>query len=116
VSDDSVIDPVTGKPRLMREMCATCVFRPGNPMHLRPGRLKQLIQSNTGPEAHGLICHKTLSYSENPHFGAAFCYGFFEKYGDLANFIRICKRLGGFTLVDPPGKDSNAQQEQQDEH
>lgn len=112
--NDSVIDPVTHKPRLMSEMCTTCVFRPGNLMHLRPGRLKQLIQQNTGPEAQGLHCHQTLEYGGHPGFGRAFCRGFYDQFGHLANYIRICERLGGFTEVDPPGEDNgNAQHEQQ---
>jgi hypothetical protein len=104
MSDESVIDPVTHKPRLLSKQCATCILRPGNPMHLRPGRLKDLIESNTGPEAHGLICHDTLSYSKNPDFGPAFCRGFYDQFGHLANYIRICERLGGFTEVNPPNE------------
>ena len=102
MSRDSVIDQVTGKPRLMREMCATCVFRAGNPMKLRPGRLEELIKANIGPQAQGLHCHETLPYGQHPKFGLAFCQGFYKAAGHLANFIRICERLGGFTLVDPP--------------
>jgi hypothetical protein len=104
MSDESVIDPVTHKPRLLKEQCKTCVGRPGNLMKLRPGRLQQLIRENTGPDAHGLVCHETLSYSQNPHFGPAYCHWFFETYGDLANLIRIYKRLGNFTKIDPPGE------------
>lgn len=103
--NDSVIDPVTHKPRLMSEMCTTCVFRPDNPMHLRPGRLKLLIQQNTGSDAQGLHCHETLSYGAHPGFGLALCRGFYDGFGHLANLIRIFERLGGFTEVDPPGEE-----------
>lgn len=99
---ESVIDPVTRLPRLLNDQCASCVFRPGNLMHLRPGRLKLLIAENTGPTAHGLVCHETLSYGGHPGFTPAFCRGFYTKYGHLANYIRICERLGGFTEIDPP--------------
>jgi hypothetical protein len=105
VSGNSVIDPVTGKPRLLSEMCTTCVFRPGNLMKLRPGRLEELIRENTGPDAQGLHCHQTLEYGGNPDFGLAFCRGFYDGFRDLVNFFRICKRLGGFTEVNPPGED-----------
>src|SRR6185437_6758472 len=67
---ESLIDPATGKPRLLAEMCSTCVFRPGNLMRLRPGRLKDLIRQNTGPEAQGLHCHQT-TYGQNPETGLA---------------------------------------------
>lgn len=76
-------------------------------MHLKPGRLKLLIEQNTGPNAHGLVCHETLEYSANPDFGRAFCRGFYEQFGHLTNYIRICERLGGFTEVDPPGQDGD---------
>lgn len=108
MSDEPVIDPVTHKPRLMSEQCTTCVFRPGNLMHLSPGRLKELIGSNTGPEALGLVCHQTLSYGAHPETGAAFCRGFYDSYGHLANYIRIMERLGGFTEVDPPAPEGEA--------
>lgn len=102
MSSDSVIDPVTGKPRLLSEKCSTCVFRPGNLMNLRPGLLEELIKQNTGPNAQGLHCHQTLKYGAHPRFGLAFCRGFYDGFRDLVNFFRICKRLGGFTEVDPP--------------
>jgi hypothetical protein len=98
----NTLDRKTGKPRLMGDMCATCVFRPGNPMDLRPGRLRQLIHENTGPDAHGLVCHETLSYGQHPELGHAFCRGFFDRFGHLSNYLRICMRFGGFTEVRPP--------------
>lgn len=103
---DSLIDPVTRKPRLLAEKCSDCVFRPGNLMHLRPGRLKELIRQNTGPQAQGLHCHQT-TYGQNPDTGLSLCRGFYDGYGHLANFIRVCERIGGFTEVPPPDKDKD---------
>lgn len=34
---DSVLDRKTCQLRVLREQCSTCVGRPGNLMHLRPG-------------------------------------------------------------------------------
>jgi len=87
--DESILDPVTGRPRLCAWKCSTCVFRPGNLMYLRPGRLADLIEQNTGGDALGLICHKTLSYGDNPDPGGALCRGFYDGYGPLANGIRM---------------------------
>jgi hypothetical protein len=101
-----VIDPVTGKPRLLAEQCRTCVGRPGNLMDLRPGRLKNLIAGNTGPDALGLICHETYEFDDDDQPTGdeqAFCRWFWENYRHLANYQRICERLGGFTEVPPPG-------------
>jgi hypothetical protein len=97
-----LLDPATGRPRLMSEQCSTCVGRPGNLMHLSPGRLKTLIASNCGDARMGLICHQTLPYGDHPGFGAALCRWFYDNYGHLANGIRVLGRLGGFTEVDPP--------------
>ena len=73
-------------------------------MHLEPERIEELIESNIGPSAHGLVCHDTLSYGAHPRFGAAFCRIFYKQFGHLANYIRICERLSGFTEVDPPSQ------------
>lgn len=113
----NIIDPVTKKPRVMREMCRTCVGHPGNKADLRPGRLKQLVRENSGPDATGLICHSSIEYDEdddgNPVVRGenALCRWFLDTFGLQANFIRICYRLGAakgedfpFTEVDPPDK------------
>jgi hypothetical protein len=100
VSEHDVIDPATGKPRLLTDKCTTCVFRPGNLMHLPPGRLQDLIDHNREAGA-GLTCHQTLSYSGT---GAerAFCHGFHDAYPDTQVFQIAERLLGGFTPVDPP--------------
>lgn len=102
---DSVLDRETAKMRVLSEQCSTCVGRPGNLMHLREGRLKLLIEDNTGPNALGLICHQTLRYGDHPDFGGAICRWFYDHYGDLANGIRVLQRLIGIIEVDPPEED-----------
>ena len=97
----------SGKPRLLSEQCTTCIFRPGNPMHLRPGRLKSMVMESLQPHTQPIVCHETLSYGQHPDYGEAFCRGFFDRYGPMNNYIRICERLGGFTDVDPPGEEKS---------
>lgn len=100
MSEHDVIDPTTGKPRLLTDQCTTCVFRPGNLMHLPPGRLKELVDHNRRVGA-GLTCHQTLSYAET---GAdrAFCRGFYDAYPDTRIFQISERLMGGFTPVAPP--------------
>jgi hypothetical protein len=43
----SVGDPVLRKTRLLSRQCTTCIFR-GNPMHLAPGRLRELVAQARG--------------------------------------------------------------------
>ena len=96
----SVGDPDTWKTRLCREMCTTCVFRPGNPMRLGPGRLKTLIDEALAAERF-IICHATLPYAtDDPAVRPAVCRGFYDRYGTLA--LRLIVLMFGFTEVDPP--------------
>jgi hypothetical protein len=101
----SILDPGTGRARLLTRQCSTCVGRPGNLMHLREGKLKELVAGNTGDHHLGLICHQTLPYGDHPDFGPAYCRWFYDHYGDLANGIRVFRRLLGFTEIDPPEED-----------
>ena len=93
---------VGGKPRLLASQCATCIFRPGNPMHLRDGRLREMVTGALQQGSQGIICHDTLSYGAHPDFGGALCRGFYDAYGPQSNFIRVMERLGGFAEVDAP--------------
>jgi hypothetical protein len=99
---ETCFDPETHKPRLLSRQCETCIFRPGNPMHLRPGRVKQMVSEALREGCQGIICHDTVSYGEHPDFGGALCRGFYDAFGYRNNFVRIMERLGGFTEVDPP--------------
>lgn len=105
-----VLDKETGKPRMLREQCATCVGRPGNLMRLKEGRLKELVRRNSGPHSLGLVCHETIDYEqgEAPDYGGdqAFCRWFYETYG--SNFQRVSERLGGFAEVPPPRQGEEA--------
>jgi len=95
-----------GKPRVLSRQCSTCIGRPGNPMQLRPGRVKDMVEG--GVNGGGIICHQTLSYGDHPEFGGAACRWFYDHYGHLCNLYRIYGRLGGFTEVDPPGDEEEA--------
>jgi hypothetical protein len=92
-------DPSSHRLRILNAKCETCVFKPGNPMHLRPGKLRALIAANLAADA-PLVCHSTLPYGKNPDFGPAVCHGWDESYD--TNGVLIMKRLGGVDLIDPP--------------
>jgi hypothetical protein len=100
-----LFDPATGRPRLLSGQCSDCVGRPGNLMHLDPGRLKELVEGNTGDGRLGLICHQTLPWGARGERIAAYCRWFYDHYGHLAGGIRIFERIGGFTEVPPPDRD-----------
>jgi hypothetical protein len=93
-------DPVTGLCRVLSEMCSTCVFRPGNPMHLEPGRLAEIVKANRDRETL-LTCHQTLPYGDHPDFGPASCFGFWERFGKDLLAGRLARMIG-IQRVKPP--------------
>lgn len=56
---DPVADPETRTVRICADRCTTCIFRPGNLMHLAPGRLARLLAQAIAQEGH-IVCHDTL--------------------------------------------------------
>jgi hypothetical protein len=99
---ETCFDHKTNRPRLLSAQCETCIFRSGNRMQLRAGRLRQMVSDALQQGSQGVICHDTLSYGAHPDFGGAMCRGFYDAYGPQNNFVRVMERLGGFTEVDPP--------------
>ncbi|WP_233513752.1 hypothetical protein [Micromonospora craterilacus] len=99
----NVGDPELGKTRLLAYECATCIFKPGNPMHLEPGRLKQMVTTARG-DAGYIICHSTLPYAGSP-VPTAVCRGFFDRYRTWQ--LQVMERLWGFVEVEPPGQDAD---------
>lgn len=97
-----------GKVHVMSEQCSTCVFRPGNLMHLSPGRLKGMaehVQETGVPFA----CHQTLSYASaeyQAHYdGEALCAGAVENYGDQSVVMRMAHAHNVIEHVEPhPGQ------------
>lgn len=85
--------------RVLSERCATCVFRPGNLMHLRPGRLRDLVDRNLAAGAL-LTCHDTLSHGDHPDAGEAACRGFWDRYAPATNLFRVMERV--FALTGQP--------------
>jgi hypothetical protein len=99
----SVGDPILGKSRLLREQCATCIFRPGNLMRLSDGRLHELVADTRTRESF-IVCHDTLPSYLHPDTPPAICRGFFDRYSTQA--LQIIERVFGFVEVDPPGRTS----------
>lgn len=79
-----------GKVHVMRRMCPTCVFRPGNKMHLEEGRVEEMVAEATAEDS-AIICHSTLD-SDN-----AVCRGFFDRHSTPT--LQIADRLGAIAEV-----------------
>jgi hypothetical protein len=97
--DLSVGDPVARKTRLLSQQCDTCIFGPGNPMHLGRGRLAAMV-AEARTTAGYIICHDTLPYGQYPDTRPAICRGFYDRY--TTPTLQIMARLWGFVEVDPP--------------
>lgn len=97
------------RPRLLTEKCETCIFRPGNPMRLNAGRVREMV--NAAVQSGGsIICHSTIEFRDDDEGGSsrpyrddeAMCRGFYDAAGPRSNFVRVMERLGGFEEVPPP--------------
>jgi hypothetical protein len=74
-STGDIVDPATGLPRLLSRKCATCIYRPGNPMHLQPGRRDQM-QATAVERGSWIVCHSTLPAAGQPDAGI--CRGYYD--------------------------------------
>lgn len=84
---------------LFSEKCGTCVFWPGNLMHLRPGRLADLIAANRHAGT-ALVCHLT-THGQRPDLGEVLCRGYYDAYGDDTAVIQILRRMCAAEGVEP---------------
>ena len=75
-------------------MCSTCIFRPGNLMRLKSGRVRQMVDEAKAEES-AIICHHTLD-GDN-----AVCRGFYDRYPTQP--LQIAERLDLIVEVAPEG-------------
>lgn len=97
-------------PAVAADLCRTCVFHPGNPLQLRPGRLAEVLDHNRDAGTM-LVCHVT-TYGQRPDLGEVLCRGYWNTHGAGAGVVQVWHRLGGhFRAVDvdePPGAPTGA--------
>ena len=86
-----------GKVHVMEAKCPTCIYRPGNLMHLEPGR-KDTMQADAIRDQGVIPCHQTI-HGNRKH--ESVCRGFFDvaKHEGL---LGLAERMGviEFTPVD----------------
>jgi hypothetical protein len=68
---------------LLSERCATCILRPGDPMHLGAERTAAFIRHALDAGSY-VVCYETLTYGDFPDYGPAICRGFFDAYRNAA--------------------------------
>lgn len=88
--------------RVLTEQCETCIFRPGNLMHLNPGRLADMVADVKATEGY-VTCHTTLDL---PLRQRAICRGSFDRI--KTRIIQMAERLDFIEWVDPDGPEATA--------
>lgn len=85
-----------GRVHVLSDLCATCIFRPGNLMQLKSGRVREMVDAATRRES-TIVCHATLGTGKN-----AVCRGFFDRFPTQP--LQIAERLGLLIEQPPPTK------------
>jgi hypothetical protein len=84
--------------RVLSEQCPTCIFRPGNKMDLRPGRLADICKQAVENDGY-IPCHDT--YKDGIiEGGKAICRGFWDRYDTTP--LQLARRLNFIEEVPPP--------------
>lgn len=78
-----------GRVHVQAAMCGSCIFRPGNLMQLRSGRVRQMIDEARERDS-AIVCHQTLDVDHQ-----AVCRGFFDRYPTTP--LQLAARLGMVT-------------------
>lgn len=87
-----------GKLHVCDRMCETCIFRPGNLMHLEPGRVEGMVRDALVDQS-VIVCHKTLA--KEPKQNAA-CRGFVDRYGRQVAAIVLARQAQVIQFIEPP--------------
>lgn len=86
-----------GKMWVLSRKCSTCIFRPGNLMHLRDGSVDTMvdgcIEDNTV-----IPCHSTL---DGPR---SVCRGLWDKHRGEILVLRLAQCFDVIAFDDPPEK------------
>lgn len=73
-----IFEPETGMAVWVQaEKCNTCIFWPGNRMHLREGVLQDLVREAVADRSH-IPCHDTLLYGRRTRLRPAMCRGYHD--------------------------------------
>lgn len=96
-----ITDRATGLSRLLSERCSTCILRPGDKMYLGTAKTAAFVR-HVLAEGTYVVCHQTLTYGDNPHFGPAICRGFFDSYAGRSPSLRLLRAFRRLIEVEPP--------------
>jgi hypothetical protein len=87
-----------GQVHVQARKCSTCIYRPGNLMHLDPGR-RDGMEAGAIAQGGVIPCHQTIHKGG----GEAVCRGFFDVAKHLG-LLHLAERMGRITWVEPEEK------------
>lgn len=88
---------------VLNEQCETCIFRPGNKMHLKKGRVAQMVRKCTQEQSF-IPCHETMTHDDDEeHASGPVCRGFFDAHGHVSQLVHVAERLGMLSFVSSAG-------------
>ncbi|MFI5593673.1 hypothetical protein ACIA5G_52225 [Amycolatopsis sp. NPDC051758] len=96
-----VVDGATGLPRTLEGKCLTCIFRPGNLMHLDEGAREDMVRAALG-RGSWIVCHTTLPDAGIPTGQQAICRGFWDVHAPDSFGCRLAIAFGGPVVVPLP--------------
>lgn len=85
-----------GSVHVLARQCETCIFRPGNVMNLRRGRVADLVRASLAKDT-AIICHDTYKGDR------AVCRGFYDRFAARVFPLRFARMLGLIVEQEPPG-------------
>lgn len=71
---------------VMAEKCATCIFRPGNLMHLNDGTVGRMKKS-ADERGTCIVCHEVMNGETS-----AVCRGYYDNH--QSQLLQIAERMG----------------------
>lgn len=82
---------------VMADRCSTCIFRPGNLMHLERGRVGVMVRECLSDPLGGasITCHDTLSGPQ------AICRGFWDGHAQRQWRLMLAEAMGIVREVEP---------------
>lgn len=98
-----------GKVHVLSRKCDTCIFRPGNLMHLGEGRREQMVAESVTERGAGeeglplqgvIACHDTIHRDDGVR--RVICRGFYDVHGTQVILLRLAVLKGVIEFVDPP--------------
>ena len=87
-----------GKVHVLRDECATCIFRPRE----RPvdgARVAQMVRDTKDEPGATVVCHSTLYRDDVQH---AICRGWYDRLGDRDEVLRLARAMGVIAEDDAP--------------